>query len=54
VKNEHCLKNRLFKKVQFHTLGGLVTQYDKTIDAEPTQNEIIFLDRPINYIKFFN
>ena len=54
VKNEHYLKNRLFKKIQFHTLGGLVTQYNKTIDAEPTQDQINFLDRPINYIKFFN
>jgi hypothetical protein len=51
---KHCLANRLFKKVQFHTVGGVVTQYDKTIDAEPTKNQIDFLDRPIAYIKFFN
>ena len=51
---KHCLKDRIFKKVQFQTQGGIVTQYDTTIDAEPTQAQIDFLNRPIYSVKFFN
>lgn len=46
--------NKFFKYVQYHTLGGVVTNYDCTIDTPPSQDQIKFLDRPIEYIKFFN
>jgi hypothetical protein len=33
--------------------GGVATTYDSTIDTEPTQAQIFFLNKPIEYIKFF-
>lgn len=51
---KHCLNNRIFKKVQFHTMGGVCTQYDCNIDTLPTDQQIKFLNRPIMYIKFYN
>ena len=53
-ENNHHLKNRLFKKVQYHTMGGVVTQYDCTIDTKPTQDQLNFLEREITHIKFYN
>lgn len=46
------LENKIFKKVQFNSLGGVTTTYNGTIKTEPTQRQIDFLNRPIEYVKF--
>jgi hypothetical protein len=45
--------NKIFGFFQFHSMGGVTTSYDVNIDTEPTSEQINFLDRPIEYIKFF-
>lgn len=45
------LRNKIFKKVQFHSMGGVTTTYDSTIDTQPTKRQIDFLGRPIAYVK---
>jgi len=50
--NINHLENKVFKKVQFNSFGGVTTTYNGTIKTKPTQRQINFLDRPIEYIKF--
>lgn len=50
--NVNHLENKVFKKVQFNSLGGVTTTYNGTIKTKPTQKQIDFLDRPIEYVKF--
>jgi len=45
--------NKKFGFVQFHTMGGVATNYDANLDTEPTQRQKDFLNNPIEYIKFF-
>lgn len=44
--------NKSFKKVQYHTLGGVATSYKCSIDTLPTQQQIDFLRNNIEYILF--
>lgn len=46
--------NKIFDKVQFHSMGGVTTTYNATIDTEPTQDQLNFLGKEIVYIKFFD
>jgi hypothetical protein len=50
--NINHLENKVFKKVQFNSRGGVQTTYNGTIKTKPTQKQIDFLDRPIQYVKF--
>ena len=54
-ENKHChLENIIFKYVQFHSCGGVITSYDNTIKTKPTEEQIKFLNRPIQYVKLCN
>lgn len=46
------LENKIFKKVQFNSLGGVTTTYNGTIKTQPTERQIEFLGKPIEYVKF--
>lgn len=46
--------NKTFKKVQYHTMGGVATNYDCPIDTHPTEDQIAFLGKPIEYVLFTN
>lgn len=46
--------NKKFPYLQFHSLGGVTTTYNATIDTEPTESQLNFLGKPIEYIKFFS
>jgi len=46
------LENKVFKKVQFNSLGGVTTTYEGTIRTKPTQRQKDFLGKPIEYVKF--
>ena len=50
-ENNH-LENKIFKKVQFNSLGGVTTTYNGTIKTQPTERQIEFLGKPIEYVKF--
>jgi hypothetical protein len=45
------MKHKVFRKVQFHSMGGVTTTYDATINTKPTQQQIDFLGREIEYVK---
>lgn len=45
--------NRIFSHVQFNTMGGVATSYNCTIDIQPTQQQLDFLGKEIQYVKFF-
>jgi hypothetical protein len=49
-ENNH-MEHKVFKKVQFHSCGGVTTTYDSTIKTKPTQRQIEFLGREIEYVK---
>lgn len=54
-ENSIChLERQLFKKVQFHSLGGVTTTYNGNVRTKPTQAQIDFLNRPIVYTKLTN
>jgi len=54
-ENQHThLENIIFKYVQFHSCGGITTSYDSTIKTKPTERQIKFLGRPIEYVKLCN
>ncbi len=48
------IEHVIFKKVQFHALGGVVTTYDGTVRTQPTEAQKDFLNRPILYTKLTN
>jgi hypothetical protein len=50
--NINHLENKIFKKVQFHSMGGVTTTYEGTIKTKPTERQIEFLGKPIEYVKF--
>lgn len=55
LADSHChLEHKVFKKVQFHAMGGVVTTYDGTVRTQPTQAQLDFLNRPIVYVKLTN
>ena len=44
--------NKHFKKVQYHTMGGVATNYNCPIDMPPTSEQLAFLRQEIQYILF--
>lgn len=46
--------NKKFAFLQFYSLGGVTTTYNADIDTEPTERQLNFLGKPIEYIKFFS
>lgn len=50
----HAKGNKIFAFIQYHVMGGVVTNYDNTIDTPPTTKQLEFLGREIIYTKFYN
>jgi hypothetical protein len=53
-KENNMFSNDTFKELQFHTFGGVTTKYNVSINEQPSEQQLNFLGKPIEYIIFTN